>query len=103
MSGGAVRALHYTALFDRPWKGVISCGGWLGKEFDLEYRKGMAVAWVNGDKDNNANGWVAQDSEVLKRRKCKTKLFPFPGGHVIGPPDILTEAMRWAQENAKEK
>ena len=107
MSGGAARALHYTALFDRPWKGVISCGGWLGKEFDLEYRKGMAVAWVNGDKDNNANAWVPQDSEVLKKRKCKTKLFPFPGGHVIGPPDILTEAMRWAQEiaekNAKEK
>jgi len=101
MSGGASRAVQYTAKFDRPWKGVISCGGWLGKEFDLEYPRGMAVAWVNGDKDEGANSWVAKDSEVLKKRRCKTKLFAFPGGHVIGPPEVLIDAMRWVQENSR--
>jgi predicted esterase len=101
MSGGSARALHYTAMFDRPWKGVISCGGWLEKKFELDYRKGMAVAWVNGDKDSNANAWVEGDSAVLKKRGCKTKLFVFPGGHVIAPADTITEAMRWAEENSK--
>lgn len=100
MSGGASRALQYTAKFDRPWKGVISCGGWLGKAFDLEYRKGMAVAWVNGDNDKGANAWVGKDSEILKKRRCKTKLFQFPGGHDIGPPEMLAEAMRWAEAKA---
>lgn len=101
MSGGAARALHYTAKFDRPWNGIIACGGWLAREYELKYANGMAVAWVNGDEDKNANGWVAKDSEVLKTRRCKTKLFQFPGGHIIGPPDTLTEAMRWVQENGK--
>lgn len=101
MSGGASRALQYTAKFDRPWKGIISCGGWLGKAYDLDYRKGMAVAWVNGDNDKNANAWVGKDSEVLKKRRSKTKLFQFPGGHVVGPPDTLAEAMRWVEANTK--
>lgn len=101
MSGGALRALQYTAKFDRPWKGVISCGGWLGKAFDLNYREGMAVAWVNGDNDKNANSWIEKDSAVLKKKNCKTKIFHFPGGHEIGPTATLTEAMRWALENTK--
>lgn len=102
MSGGAARAIQYTAKFDREWKGVVSCGGWLGKEFDLDYRKGMAVAWVNGDTDEGANSWVVQDSGVLEGRRCKTKLFAFPGGHVVGPPEVLTEAMEWVEENTKK-
>lgn len=101
MSGGAMRALQYTAIFDRPWKGIISCGGWLGKKYDLDYRKGMAVAWVNGDNDKNANGWIGNDTDVLKKRSCKTKAFHFPGGHEIGPPATLTEAMEWVQGNTK--
>ncbi len=102
ISGGAMRALQLSARFDRPWKGIISCGGWLGKEYDLDYRKNMAVAWVNGDKDNGANSWVDGDSSVLQKRGCKTKLFQFPGGHVVGPPASLTEAMRWVGENTKD-
>jgi len=61
----------------------------------------MAVAWVNGDKDKNANGWIESDSAVLKKRGCKTKTFNFPGGHEVGPPATLTEAMKWASENTK--
>jgi predicted peptidase len=98
ISGGASRALHYTAKFERPWKGIISCGGWLAKAHDLEYCKGMAIAWVNGDKDENANSWIEKDSAALKLRDCKTKVFHFPSGHEIGPPETLAEAMKWAQE-----
>lgn len=101
ISGGAMRALGYTSKFDRPWKGVISCGGWLGKEYDFEYRKNMAVAWVNGDNDKNANSWMENDSAVLKKRGCKTKAFHFPGGHEVGPPATITEAMKWVLENTK--
>lgn len=98
LSGGALRAFGYSAKFDRPWKGIISCGGWLGERYELDYCKGMAVAWVNGNNDQNANAWVDNDTPVLERRRCKTKLFSFPGGHVVGPPEVLTEAMRWAEK-----
>jgi hypothetical protein len=101
ISGGAMRALGYSAKFERPWKGIISCGGWLGKQYDLKYAKRMAVAWVNGDNDKAANSWVEGDSAVLKKRSCKTKLFQFPGGHVVGPPAVLTEAMQWVDENSR--
>lgn len=100
-SGGASRALQYTAKFDRPWKGVISCGGWLGKAFDLKYREDMAVAWVNGENDKGANAWIGTDSEVLGKRGGKTKTFQFPGGHEIAPPATLTEAMRWVFEKTR--
>jgi len=98
MSGGAMRAFGYSAGFDRPWKGIISCGGWLGRRHDLDYPRGMTVAWINGDQDNNANAWIEQDSAVLKRRRAKTKTFHFPGGHVLAPPDVLTEALRWVED-----
>jgi predicted peptidase len=102
ISGGASRAFGLSAKFDRPWKGIISCGGWLGKRYDLKYAKGMAVAWVNGDKDKAANSWVARDTDFLRKFSCKTKLFEFSGGHVIGPPEVLTEAMRWAEKKAAD-
>lgn len=101
MSGGAMRAFKYSAGFDRPWKGVISCGGWLGgsKNYDLEFRKKMAVAMVNGDSDKNANFYVKSDSKALEKRRCQVKLFAFPGGHTVGPPDVIESAMKWVSEN----
>ena len=71
------------------------------EEYDLKYARRMAVAWVNGANDKAANGWVEADSAVLKKRGCKTKLFQFPGGHVVGPPEVLTEAMQWVAENSR--
>ena len=103
-SGGAQRAYHYSAEFDRPWKGVVACGGWLGGSdySGLKYRRKMAVAIVNGDSDNNANNWVDRDSDVLGGRSCKVKLFDFKGGHVVGPPDVLSEAIGWIIKNRKK-
>jgi hypothetical protein len=34
--------------------------------------------------------------------EIKTKFFAFPGGHVIDPPDVLTEAMRWVEGNTRD-
>ncbi len=104
ISGGALRAYDFSGRFDRPWKGIVACGGWLGGEGKRQddYRPKMAVAIVNGDNDKAANSWVASDTEVLKRHKCRVKLFHFPGGHEVGPPDTLLEAMKWIVENQRD-
>jgi len=99
LSGGAIRAFMTVSEHDRPWKGVISLGGWMGNNPEnLKLPRGMAVAWVNGDQDRGANSYVTRDSALVKG---KSKLFPFPGGHVIGPADVLEQAMIWVRENAR--
>ena len=99
-SGGGMRSFDYSAKFERPWKGIISCGGWLGgpENWDQDYAKGMAVAMVNGDDDKAANSWVDRDTEVLKKRRCKVRKFECPGGHVVAPPDVLLAAMKWIED-----
>jgi len=95
-SGGATRAYMTTAEHDRPWKGVISLGGWLGRNTDsFKLPDKISFAWVNGDKDGGANSMVGRDSSIVSKANGKSKLFPFPGGHVIGPPDVLEKAMIW--------
>ena len=99
LSGGAIRAFMTVAEHDRPWKGVISLGGWLGPEpQNIKLPRGLAVAWVNGDSDRGANSYVDRDTKLVPG-KCR--LFPFPGGHVIGPTEVLEEAMLWVKENAR--
>lgn len=93
-SGGAYRAYDYSARFDRPWRGILAFGGWLGYE-GVNTGKKMRVAILNGDKDKNANHYIARDTGLLKKKRCKVKLFQFPGGHVIAPPNVCTTAMRW--------
>jgi hypothetical protein len=102
MSGGAMRAFVVTAEFDRPWKGVVSCGGWLGAEPRRDYRKHMAVAFVNGDKDRGANSYVVRDTEILESDRAKCKSFEFPGEHVVGPKPVLVEAMKWVAAETKK-
>lgn len=102
MSGGASRAFMFSAAFARPWKGVISCGGWLGTEPERDYPKRMAVAFVNGDKDRGANSYVVRDTEILEKNRAKCRLFEFPGGHVIGPKPVLVEAMKWVEKETRK-
>lgn len=100
LSGGAIRAFQTVTQHDLPWKGVISLGGWMGRNPDsITLPKGIAVAWVNGDEDRNANAYVSRDSGLVPG---ETKLFPFPGGHVIGPADVLGEAMAWVRAQHDE-
>ena len=96
-SGGGMRSFDYSAKFKRPWKGIVSCGGWLGgpDNWDQDYTKKMAVAMVNGDGDKAANSWVDKDTDHLKGFKCKARKFEFPGGHAIAPTEVLIEAMKW--------
>jgi nucleotide-binding universal stress UspA family protein len=102
MSGGAMRAFVVSADFDRPWKGVVSCGGWLGAEPRRNHRKHMAVAFVNGDNDRGANSWVARDTQILESDRSQCKLFEFPGGHVVAPKPVLVEAMKWVAAETKK-
>lgn len=99
MSGGAIRAFMTVSEHDRPWKGVISLGGWLGRNpTNIKLPRGLAVAWVNGDSDNGANTYVERDTGLVPG---KSRLFAFPGGHVIGPANVLEEAMLWVKKNAR--
>jgi len=104
MSGGAWRAYHYSAHFDRPWKGIVACGGWLGgEEYNgLEYPRKMAIAMVNGNDDNGANGWIERDEQTLKKRRCKVEVFNFDGGHVLAPSEVLSRAIEWIIDNREE-
>lgn len=97
MSGGALRAYDFSGQFERPWKGILAYGGWLGSK-GVETSKKMRVAIVNGDKDKNANHYVERDTALLKKKRCKVKEFPFPGGHVIAPPDVTEKALHWIAE-----
>ena len=101
MSGGAMRAYLYTAVIERPWKGVIACGGWLGggKNHELKFTKKMAVAIVNGDTDKNANLYIESTKKVFERRGGKVEVIMFPGGHTVGPPDVIEKAMTFVHEN----
>ena len=71
--------------------------GWIGggERLDMKFAKGMAVAMVNGKGDKAANSWVDRDTDALKGRRYKVRLFECEGGHVVAPPEVLLEAMQW--------
>lgn len=96
-SGGALRAYDFSGQFERPWKGILAYGGWLGPQ-GVETSKKMRVTIVNGDKDKNANHFVERDTKLLKKKRCEVKYITFPGGHKIAPADITEQAMRWIAE-----
>lgn len=98
LSGGALRSYDYSELTVRPWKGVLAFGGWLGRKQALGSPAKMAVARVNGDKDTSANGWIEAEDGIFRKARANVKDFPFPGGHVVAPPEVILEAMRWLKE-----
>jgi poly(3-hydroxybutyrate) depolymerase len=101
MSGGAERAYDISSRRKETFAGILAFGGWLGgrENQNKKYCKGMAVAMVNGDNDKNANAWLAGDSAALRRRNGRTKIFHFPGGHVVAPPDTIDKALAWFEED----
>ncbi len=101
-SGGAWRSYRLSRVFeDYPIAGILAMGGWLGGRdlYDEDYRKYMAVAMVNGDKDKNANSWAAGDKEALEDRRCEVRIFSFAGGHKMAPHETITEALVWMNED----
>ena len=101
-SGGALRAYRYTAAFDRPWKGVLAYGGWLGGDSSLDCPKKMAVAVVNGTTDKAANSHNTAVLSILKKRDCAVKMFSFSGGHKMPNASVTLKAMKWIDENSGE-
>ncbi|BDS08021.1 hypothetical protein NT6N_30610 [Oceaniferula spumae] len=103
-SGGALRAYHYTADFDRPWAGVYANGGWLGRDHTRKYRANMRVAMINGHKDKNALHFTKGDTDYLtESRSCNVALFSFEGGHQLAPTEAQVEAFNWLLGNAKSE
>jgi hypothetical protein len=95
-SGGAMRAFVYSAMFDRPWLGIFSNGGWLGPRDGRERPyPPMRVAVVNGNSDHPANSVVEEESKILMARGCKIAVFSFEGGHQTAPPEHTVDALRW--------
>ncbi len=101
MSGGGLHAYRCSAFVYQKAAGILAFGGWLSKNHDYPYAKGMHVAIINGDQDTEANNWIEADRECLEKLRCKVKVFDFPGGHVIAPPAVATEAVRWIHQERK--
>ena len=108
MSGGALRSYQIAGRRqDMEFAGILAFGGWLGGKECQENcslpKRGGAVAMVNGDKDKNANAWLQNDAEAIKRRKWEVKIFHFPGGHTMAPPAVIDEAIAWIQDQRLPK
>ncbi len=107
MSGGAMRCFQISGRRKETVTGILSYGGWLGgygqHKLKLPYCKKMRVAFINGDSDKNANGWIATDSAILRKRQCEIEVFQFPGGHVIAPAPITDKAIAWMEKELNEK
>jgi hypothetical protein len=101
-SGGANRAYHMTCHFKDPCAGILAFGGWLGGGEDQKkpFQKNMAIAMVNGDTDPGARSWEEGDKTALKHRRCEVKIFHFPGGHAVAPPNVIDEAIAWLDKQA---
>lgn len=101
-SGGGARAYSMTHHFKDKCAGILAFGGWLGgaDEQKRPFQRNMAVAMVNGDKDPGAASWEAADKAVLERRRCKVKIFHFPGAHSVAPGAVIDEAIAWLNEQA---
>jgi hypothetical protein len=96
-SGGAERAYHYSAYFNKiPWAGIYANGGWLGPPnfYDLPYGENMRVAIVNGDKDH-ANVCIEPTSIVLREHHATISIMSFEGGHQTPPPSVQAKAFKW--------
>ena len=102
MSGGGWWCYRTSALVHQKTAAIIAFGGWMSKDYQLDYPRRMTVAIVNGDQDKNANLYIEPDSEFLrKKKKAITKSFNFPGGHAVAPPEVCSDVIKWVHESAQ--
>tara|TARA_A100001015_G_C15009612_1_gene722348 strand:+ start:106 stop:1056 length:951 start_codon:yes stop_codon:yes gene_type:complete len=96
-SGGAWRAYHYSAWFDRPWAGIYANAGWLGgmKYYEEQYPAGMRIAMVNGNNDHSTNYYLIPDGKLLESKGNIVAVFSFEGGHQSAPPKSRSKALEW--------
>jgi acetyl esterase/lipase len=101
-SGGGWWSYVSAAEITKDAAGILSFCGWMGKMHDRRYSRNMAVAMLNGDKDENANNWGKIDGDFLRKSaSAKVREFPFPGGHEVAPQPVTLEAARWIHETRK--
>lgn len=96
LSGGSVVA-YSVARRSKYIGGVIASGGWLWNLYDpwFVYPRGLLVARIAGVDDKGALSWAKQDGEHLSKSGCKYKDWSQPGGHLMGTPENVKEAMKW--------
>lgn len=99
MSGGGLRSFQIAmAHSELPIAGIISCGGWLGRDYaGQKITTYMAVAIVNGDKDEAANSHVTRNTAFLKGFHARVKPFTFKGGHTLPPKNITMDIFTWLE------
>lgn len=97
-SGGAWWSYRSSHAVVGDTRGILAFGGWMNNEYDRPYPRKMAVAMVNGLDDGNARSWEKKDSAALKESRAKVKVFTFPGGHQVPPPEKILEAATWIHE-----
>ncbi|MFC5050799.1 hypothetical protein ACFPK9_09245 [Rubritalea spongiae] len=95
-SGGGWWSFRSSRTYAKDTAGIISQGGWMSNEYDYRYPRNMAVAMVNGEKDDGAIQFEKPDGDFLsKKYRATIKVFRFNGGHMPSPPKALVEAARW--------
>ena len=96
MSGGAHGA--YAVSKTRRWHvaGVFAMGGNVqGWNHIDRYQTNLFVARSNGDTDSAANTYLPFDSNFLATCSAVIRDWSFPGGHVVSPDSVKTEALTW--------
>ncbi len=98
-SGGAMGSYRLSRTFWDEFAGLVALGGWLGVyEEHSVYPPRLAVARINGKRDDGARENERRDRAVLDRFGLASKIFRFPGGHTLPPTQTLDEALDWLTE-----
>ena len=101
LAGGAARAYQYSAEFDRSWKGIIACDGFINEhkpQAKLTHPRDMVVALVSSSNDKQTDVSMGRDQKLIESSGTKVKRFKFDGPRPIPPSEILAEAAEWIVE-----
>lgn len=96
LSGGAWRANSVAREYWGEAAGLLLFGCWIGDYDDYTvFPDRLAVARVNGLSDSAAIAREPQDRIYYEQTATRVQDFPFSGGHEIGPPSAVSQAMAW--------
>ena len=99
-SGGAMASYRLSRVYWDEFAGILAFGGWLGiYDKELAYPPRLAVALVNGRRDEGANQYEKQDRKILRKSGIRSQAFRFGGGHQYPPAQTVLEAMKWLEED----
>jgi len=100
LSGGAWRANSIAREYWNEAAGLLLFGCWIGDYDDYTvFPDRLAVARVNGLDDGSAIGREPRDSVYYTQTLVRVHDVHFAGGHEIGPPGALSEAITWLDQD----